>query len=368
MHATSTTLHHTSHPANAQVLAPSDTMQYEEGVMIHAGQAGDVRVEPLGGQVPITFSLKAGASVPVQVRRVLATGTTATDLVAVWWGEYGIGLPKAEPLLAYFGSDDEGSLVLTRANKRRYLTPDLENEAGSSSPVGRVLGEREEDIGATQMTSERRPTYLSGYGMLVHDGADDFMTTGVPRIGGTGLFVGPDESFFLAVVIRGGEDVSGVIVDKSSALGFTDTTLRLDRVSGSSQVRFILRRQDTRFDWPVNDNEPHVIWVQWDGTQAIGGYDSLEPQVLNAGKTESEKSANILFGAATSSNPSFHWSGDIGSRIIIDRAVTTEERESIIAELLSRHQYEAKSQSTVSVNEEGTVLIDDEGNALSEDY
>ncbi|MBZ0330557.1 hypothetical protein KZO25_09520 [Halomonas sp. ANAO-440] len=368
MYATSSLSHHTSPPANAQVLTPSDSMQYEGGVMIRAGQAGDVTVEPLGGQVPITFSLEAGAFVPVRVRRVMATGTTATDLVAVWWGEQGSELPKAEPLLTYFTAGDEGTLVLTRENGRRYRSVALETEAGSNDPVGRVLGDLEGDVGATQTTSESRPTYSADFGMLSHDGIDDFMTTGVERFGSTGLFVAPDESFFLAVVIQGAADVSGVIVDKSTALAFKDTTFRLDRVSGDGQVRIVLRREDTRFDWPVNDNEPHVIWVQWDGFQATGGYDSLEPQVLNAGKVESERSADILFGARTSASPSFNWTGDIGSRIVIDRAVTMEERESIIANLLSRHQFEEESQYSVYLNEEGAVLVDDEVHALSEDY
>ena len=62
-------------PSDATILPPST---------IYVGVGGDVAVEPWTGDNTVTFvGLPAGAIVPVRVRRVLATGTTATNLVQV---------------------------------------------------------------------------------------------------------------------------------------------------------------------------------------------------------------------------------------------------------------------------------------------
>lgn len=74
----------TSFPLHAADLTPSDTTEYIEGRQVYVGGAGDVTVEPFYGNNTVTFSLEAGQFVPVVCRRVLATGTTATDLVGIY--------------------------------------------------------------------------------------------------------------------------------------------------------------------------------------------------------------------------------------------------------------------------------------------
>jgi len=84
----------TAFPLRAFSLTPSDETQYSEGVSVRANSAGDVVVEPYwgaGAQAPsgysattVTFALGDGEFIPVVVKRVLATGTTATGLVAVY--------------------------------------------------------------------------------------------------------------------------------------------------------------------------------------------------------------------------------------------------------------------------------------------
>lgn len=51
---------------------------------IYVGTAGHVAVQMAGGQ-SVTFSnVAAGAILAVRARRVMATGTTASNLVALW--------------------------------------------------------------------------------------------------------------------------------------------------------------------------------------------------------------------------------------------------------------------------------------------
>lgn len=84
----------TAFPMRGFNITASDATEYEGGVAVYAGGDGDVTVEPIngaGGMAPdgysdttLTFTLVAGDFVPVTVKRVLATGTTATGLIAVY--------------------------------------------------------------------------------------------------------------------------------------------------------------------------------------------------------------------------------------------------------------------------------------------
>lgn len=67
--------------ANAYQITPSDAnfIPKTRGLMI--GAAGVVVVEMAGGQIVTLNELAAGIIHPMQVIRVLATGTTATGIV-----------------------------------------------------------------------------------------------------------------------------------------------------------------------------------------------------------------------------------------------------------------------------------------------
>lgn len=84
----------TGFPPRAFNITASDTTEYDGGIAVFANGAGDVTVEPVSGtgtlapsgysDTTVTFTLAAGQLVPVTVKRVLATGTTATGLIAVY--------------------------------------------------------------------------------------------------------------------------------------------------------------------------------------------------------------------------------------------------------------------------------------------
>jgi hypothetical protein len=56
----------------------------DEPAVLYVGGAGNVRVRTVGGNDVAFNGLTAGQFVPVQVKRVFTTGTTATNLVALW--------------------------------------------------------------------------------------------------------------------------------------------------------------------------------------------------------------------------------------------------------------------------------------------
>ena len=54
------------------------------GAVVFVGVGGDVKVTTVSGDTVVFKNLGDGSILPVQVRRVWATGTTATDMIALY--------------------------------------------------------------------------------------------------------------------------------------------------------------------------------------------------------------------------------------------------------------------------------------------
>lgn len=71
--------------ANAVEITPSDTAVLNPVVRaLWIGGAGNVRVVTVSGQTVTFAGAQAGSIIPVRVRQVLATGTTATSIDGLW--------------------------------------------------------------------------------------------------------------------------------------------------------------------------------------------------------------------------------------------------------------------------------------------
>ena len=74
-------------PSNLGLAAPTDfyeTLYLNEGAVMYVGVGGNVAVETIGGD-SITFTgVISGSFLPVMVSKVKATGTTASDIIALW--------------------------------------------------------------------------------------------------------------------------------------------------------------------------------------------------------------------------------------------------------------------------------------------
>ena len=73
-----------SDPAKyGQAVTPSDSTTLTPTRALYVGGTGDVAVVMADG-VTLTFTAVPVGILPVQVVKVLATGTTATNIVALW--------------------------------------------------------------------------------------------------------------------------------------------------------------------------------------------------------------------------------------------------------------------------------------------
>lgn len=70
---------------NAAAVTPSDSVDLTyTSRALYVGAAGDVKVT-MNESGTVTFvDVVAGTLLPIRVDRVFATGTTATDIVALW--------------------------------------------------------------------------------------------------------------------------------------------------------------------------------------------------------------------------------------------------------------------------------------------
>lgn len=74
-----------SPPEAAAALAPDDTARLPHVTRaLYVGTGGDVVVEVLSGAVVRLANVQPGSVLPLRIVRVLASGTTAGDLVGLW--------------------------------------------------------------------------------------------------------------------------------------------------------------------------------------------------------------------------------------------------------------------------------------------
>jgi hypothetical protein len=79
---------------SAAVVAPSDTSNIpsvstqdgsgNNGCVLYVGGYGDVKVDTVGGDTVTFVGVNGGTFFPLQVLKVYATGTTATNIIAIW--------------------------------------------------------------------------------------------------------------------------------------------------------------------------------------------------------------------------------------------------------------------------------------------
>lgn len=71
--------------AYAEEISPHDANElssYSRAIFV--GGDGDLKLTTIGGSTVTLVAVKAGSILPIQAKIVFDTGTTATDLIALW--------------------------------------------------------------------------------------------------------------------------------------------------------------------------------------------------------------------------------------------------------------------------------------------
>ena len=69
---------------NAIAVTPSDTIDLTHASTLYIGGTGNIKVNTEGGQTTTFTAIQKGTTLPVLVKRVWSTDTTATSIIALW--------------------------------------------------------------------------------------------------------------------------------------------------------------------------------------------------------------------------------------------------------------------------------------------
>lgn len=61
-----------------------ETLDLNEGAVLYVGTGGNVAVETIGGDSITLTGVVSGSFLPIMVSKVKVTGTTASDIIALW--------------------------------------------------------------------------------------------------------------------------------------------------------------------------------------------------------------------------------------------------------------------------------------------
>lgn len=61
-----------------------ETLYLNEGAVLYVGTGGNVAVETIGGDSITLTGVVSGSFLPIMVRKVKVTGTSASDIIALW--------------------------------------------------------------------------------------------------------------------------------------------------------------------------------------------------------------------------------------------------------------------------------------------
>ena len=56
----------------------------QQGAVMYCGVAGNIKVTTVAGDDVTFVGINTGAFIPVQVKKIFSTGTTATNIIALW--------------------------------------------------------------------------------------------------------------------------------------------------------------------------------------------------------------------------------------------------------------------------------------------
>ena len=74
-------LQESAYPTKQFVVTPSNTVDCNASLGLYVGTAGNISLLLAGDTVPIVYAAAAAQNIPLSVKRVYATGTTAGAIV-----------------------------------------------------------------------------------------------------------------------------------------------------------------------------------------------------------------------------------------------------------------------------------------------
>lgn len=151
----------------------------------------------------------------------------------------------------------------------------------------------------------------------------EWLDTGVTRFGNTGLFADENEEFTVITVTK--NEVTGTAIGRATA-NVEDRTFQTYFSSGDSFIRIVVRGAVNRLEI-VENSKNKIITCVWDKSN-LSAYINGEFSPLEVGSATERTEQRIIVGARTNGG-GFYYEGDITAFVLIDKALTTEERQKV---------------------------------------
>jgi hypothetical protein len=149
-----------------------------------------------------------------------------------------------------------------------------------------------------------------------------WLDTGVTRFGNTGLFADGNEEFTVITVTK--NEGGGTIIGRATTT-IGDRTFQTYFATNST-LRIVTRGVATPTSISSN-SENKIITCIWDKSN-LSGYINGEFFPAEVGSAAEQELQRIIVGARTNGG-GYYYTGDITAFIIIDKALTTEERQKV---------------------------------------
>lgn len=152
-----------------------------------------------------------------------------------------------------------------------------------------------------------------------------WLDTGVTRFGNTGLFADGNEEFTVITVTK--NEVTGTAIGRATA-DVENRTFQIYFTPDDPllKVRIVVRGAVNRLK-NADDGENKIITCVWDKSN-LSAYINGEFFPTEVGSATERTEQRIIVGARTNGS-GFYYEGDITAFIIIDKALTTEERQKV---------------------------------------
>lgn len=151
-----------------------------------------------------------------------------------------------------------------------------------------------------------------------------WLDTGVTRFGNTGLFCDANEEFTVITVTK--NEVTGTAIGRATATVENRTFQTYFALEDILILRVVVRGVVNRLDIVENIGNK-IITCVWDKSN-LSGYINGEFFPLEVGSAANQTGQRIIVGARTNGG-GFYYTGDITAFVLIDKALTTQERQKL---------------------------------------
>jgi hypothetical protein len=183
-------------------------------------------------------------------------------------------------------------------------------------------------VSSSQGLADSQPLIVENgvyLGTLKFSGAQ-WLDTGVTRFGNTGLFADGNEEFTVITVTK--NEGTGTIIGRAVTTVAHRTFQTYFSTEDAEDYTLRIVARGARTDTSIHSsNENKIITCTWDKSN-LSGYINGEFFPLEVGSATERTEQRIIVGARTNGS-GFYYEGDITAFIILDKALTTEERQKL---------------------------------------